>query len=199
MFARVTVTVSDLGAGRRFYETLFATLARDAWDAFAVDEGPPTQGLHVAFAAGSREEVDAFWRAGVDAGYPSDGEPGLRPQYRPDYYGAFLRDPDGNSVEAVNRPGRTETGPSVDHLWLGVSDLEASRRFWEGLAPPLGLQVEAARFEAMVAVAASRRHLMLVADGRPPTSGVRIALAAAAPVAAVTDPDGNAVEGLETA
>lgn len=199
MFARVTVTASDLAVGRRFYETVFATLARDAWDAFAVDEGPPTQGLHVAFAAGSREEVDAFWRAGVGAGYRSDGEPGLRPRYRPDYYGAFLRDPDGNSVEAVNRPGRTETGPSVDHLWLGVSDLEASRRFWEGVAPLLGLQVEAARFEGMVAVAANRRHLMLVADGRPSTSGARIALAAAAPVGAVVDPDGNIVEGRETA
>ncbi|HZC30420.1 MAG TPA: hypothetical protein VE261_02810 [Gaiellaceae bacterium] len=59
--------------------------------------------------------------------------------------------------------------------------------------------MEAARFEGMVAVAANRRHLMLVADGRPPTTGVRIALAAAAPVAAVTDPEGNVVEGRETA
>ena len=56
-----------------------------------------------AFAAESRPEVDAFWRRGVDAGYTSDGEPGLRPQYHPNYYGGFLLDPDGNSVEALYR------------------------------------------------------------------------------------------------
>jgi hypothetical protein len=72
--------------------------------------------------------------------------------------------------------------------------LEASRRFWEGVAPPLGLQVEEARFEGMVAIAANGRHLMLVADGRPPTTGVRIEVAAEAPLAAVTDPDGNVAE-----
>jgi catechol 2,3-dioxygenase-like lactoylglutathione lyase family enzyme len=194
MFHRVTVAASDLEASRRFYETVLAAFARDPWAGFAVEEGRPTRGLHVAFAAASREEVDAFWRVGVAAGHPSDGEPGLRRQYRPDYYGAFLLDPDGNSVEAVHRPGRTETGPAIDHLWLGVSDLEASRRFWEGVAPSLGLQVEEARFEGMVAIAANGRHLMLVADGRPPTTGVRIEVAAEAPLAAVTDPDGNVAE-----
>ena len=194
MFHRVTVAASDLEASRRFYETVLAAFARDPWDGFAVEEGRPTRGLHVAFAAASQEEVNGFWRVGVEAGYPSDGEPGLRRQYRPDYYGAFLLDPDGNSVEAVHRPGRTEAGPAIDHLWLGVSDLEASRRFWEGIAPALGLQVEEARFEGMVAIAANRRHLMLVADGRPPTTGVRIEVAAGAPLAAVTDPDGNVAE-----
>jgi hypothetical protein len=49
------------------------------------------------------ELVDRFHRAGVDAGYSSDGEPGPRPQYAPEYYGAFLLDPDGNNVEAVHR------------------------------------------------------------------------------------------------
>ena len=194
MFHRVTVAASDLEASRRFYETVLAAFARNPRDGFAVEEGRPTRGLHVAFAAASQEEVDRFWRVGVEAGYPSDGEPGLRRQYRPDYYGAFLLDPDGNSVEAVHRPGRTEAGPAIDHLWLGVSDLEASRRFWEGIAPALGLQVEEARFEGMVAIAANRRHLMLVADGRPPTTGVRIEVAAGAPLAAVTDPDGNVAE-----
>ena len=120
----------------------------------------------------------AFWRRGVDAGYRSDGEPGLRPQYRPDYYGGFLLDPDGNSVEAVYRPGRTETGSPIDHLWLGVGDLQASRRFYETIAPVLGLKVEEARLEGMVAVARNRRHLMLVADGRPPVENLHVAFPA---------------------
>ena len=197
MFARVTVAASDLAASRRFYETVLATLAQDAWQVFALEQGnPPTRGLHIAFAAHSRDDVNAFWRAGVDAGYASDGEPGLRPQYRPDYYGGFLLDPDGNSAEAVHRPGRTETGPPIDHLWLGVADLEVSRNFWERAAPPLGLQVEDARLPGLVAVAGNHRHLMLVAEGRPPTERVRIAIAADSPVPPATDPNDNVVEGM---
>jgi hypothetical protein len=46
--------------------------------------------------------VDEFWRVGTAAGYRDDGVPGPRPQYRADYYGAFLLDPDGNSIEAVH-------------------------------------------------------------------------------------------------
>ena len=63
-----------------------------------------TRGLHVGFGAPSREHVDAFWQAGVEKGYPDDGR-GARPQYREDYYGGFLRDPDGNSAEAVHHDG----------------------------------------------------------------------------------------------
>ena len=59
-----------------------------------------TRRLHIGFAAPSREHVDAFWRAGTEAGYQDDGAPGPRPQYHADYYGAFLLDPDGNSAEA---------------------------------------------------------------------------------------------------
>lgn len=54
------------------------------------------------FAVQSREEVDACSRRAVEAGHRSDGEPGLRPQTDPNYYGGFLLDPDGNHVEAVN-------------------------------------------------------------------------------------------------
>src|SRR5215210_8344131 len=56
----------------------------------------------IGFVAPSRPEVDEFWRVGTAAGHPDDGAPGARPQYRPDCYGAFLLDPDGNSVEAVH-------------------------------------------------------------------------------------------------
>jgi catechol 2,3-dioxygenase-like lactoylglutathione lyase family enzyme len=188
MLDHVTIRVSDREASRRFYDVVLGTLGFEPvepgavyyeWGDFSVgrtDEAHPvTRNLHVGFAASSRDAVDAFWRRGVEAGYRSDGEPGLRPQYNPEYYGGFLLDPDGNSVEAVHRSPRTESGPPIDHLWLGVSDLEASRRFWETVAPVLGVQVERARFEGMVAVAGNRRHLMLVADGRPPTEHVHVA------------------------
>ena len=56
---------------------------------------------HVAFTANSRQEVDAFYARGLEAGAGDNGAPGLRPQYHPHYYGAFLIDPDGNNVEAV--------------------------------------------------------------------------------------------------
>ena len=131
--------------------------------------------MHVAFAASSHDEVDDFWRRGVEAGYRSDGEPGLRPQYRPDYYGGFLLDPDGNSVEAVHRPGRTEEGPPIDHLWLGVFDLEAGRRFYETVAPVLGLEIGEGDMPGYVFVARSGRHLALVADGRRPAENVHLA------------------------
>jgi predicted lactoylglutathione lyase len=52
--------------------------------------------------APSRERVDAFWHAGIEAGHRDDGAPGPRPQYSKDYYGTFLLDPDGNNVELVN-------------------------------------------------------------------------------------------------
>lgn len=59
------------------------------------------KGTHVAFAAGARAEVDAFYRAAIAAGGHDNGAPGLRPHYHPNYYGAFVLDPDGINVEAV--------------------------------------------------------------------------------------------------
>lgn len=57
--------------------------------------------VHVCFKARSRAEVDAFYRAALDAGGRDHGPPGLRPEYHPNYYGAFVLDPDGHNVEAV--------------------------------------------------------------------------------------------------
>src|ERR1700755_3636632 len=84
---------------------------------------------------------DAFWRAGADAGYCSDGEPGPRPQYRPDYYGAFLLDPDGNSVEAVHHADLRRGHGIVDHVWIRVADLEQSAAFYRTIAPAAGLRL----------------------------------------------------------
>ena len=67
-----------------------------------VDRQPATRGVHLCFVARSREQVDAFHRAGVDAGFRSNGAPGFR-DYGPGYYAAYLFDPDGNNVEALYR------------------------------------------------------------------------------------------------
>jgi len=57
--------------------------------------------LHIAFAATTRAQVDAFYAAAMAAGGTNNGTPGLRPQYHPNYYAAFIFDPDGHNVEAV--------------------------------------------------------------------------------------------------
>jgi catechol 2,3-dioxygenase-like lactoylglutathione lyase family enzyme len=68
------------------------------------DDGPATR-AHVALRADRAEEVQAFHRAGMAAGGADNGAPGLRPQYHPNYYGAFVLDPDGNNIEAVSHAG----------------------------------------------------------------------------------------------
>ena len=60
---------------------------------------------HVAFAAESHADVDAFHRAALGAGGEDNGEPGPRPHYHPGYYGAFVHDPDGYNIEAVCHHG----------------------------------------------------------------------------------------------
>ena len=102
-------------------------------------ENPPTRRLHIGFVAPTRDQVDTFWRVGTEAGYRDDGPPGPRPQYSEGYYGAFLLDPDGNSVEAVhdsdlNRPG------VIDHLWIRVADVARAKAFYETIAPHAGLR-----------------------------------------------------------
>ena len=59
-------------------------------------------GVHIAFRAETRAQVDAFYLAALEQGGAEDGRPGLRTEYHPDYYGAFVRDPDGNKIEACS-------------------------------------------------------------------------------------------------
>ena len=147
MFDHVTIRVSDRAASERFYDTLLATLGIEKtnadesfveWGDFSLamaGEGEEvTRRLHVGFVAPSREHVERFWRAGTDAGYASDGEPGPRPEYGDDYHGSFLLDPDGNSMEAVHH-GSLREGGGVDHVWIRVADVPAARRFYETIAP----------------------------------------------------------------
>jgi catechol 2,3-dioxygenase-like lactoylglutathione lyase family enzyme len=189
VFDHVGIRVSDREASRRFYDTVLAPLGYaithstaeyDEWYDFGIAEvrgdRPASRGLHVAFVARSREEVDAFWRAGSEAGYASDGAPGPRPEYTPDYYGGFLLDPDGHSAEAAYL-GRPRQGPNyVDHLWIRVADLEASRRFWETVAPTLDLRIAGER-PGRFHVAADDRSFALVRGGEP-TRNVHVAFPA---------------------
>src|SRR4051812_35650971 len=155
MFDHVAIAVSDLAASELFYRTVLGVLGVepghadaelvewDDWDIVQTDrEHPVTRGLHVGFSARDRAQVDAFWQAGVDAGHRDDGAPGARPQYGPTYYGAFLLDPDGNNVEAVNS-ARENAVPAghVDHLWIRVRDPHASRRFYTTIAPHAALRL----------------------------------------------------------
>jgi catechol 2,3-dioxygenase-like lactoylglutathione lyase family enzyme len=89
------------------------------------------------------EQVHDFWRAGVDAGYSDDGPPRPRPRYGDDYYGAFLRDPDGNSVEAVHHGELRRDGGVIDHLWIRVADLAAAASFYRIVAAAADFELRA--------------------------------------------------------
>jgi catechol 2,3-dioxygenase-like lactoylglutathione lyase family enzyme len=113
----VKLPVRDAVASKRFYTTVLAPLRipplweneRGAQFANLVVSVEPEQGgpIHVAFVADSREQVDEFHRAGIEAGFRDNGAPGVREHYSSEeggrYYAAFLLDPDGNNVEAVRR------------------------------------------------------------------------------------------------
>ncbi|MEM5277794.1 VOC family protein [Cupriavidus taiwanensis] len=123
MFDHVKFGVSDYAASKAFFLEALAPLG-----VAVVSEGPPTYGvelsadgkaslclfqagekpapLHLAFTAGTRQQVDAFYRAALSAGARDNGAPGLRPHYHANYYAAFVIGPDGHNIEAVcHAPG----------------------------------------------------------------------------------------------
>ncbi len=92
--ARLEVRPTTVGFGKKYPE--FWINRRETMAPLASDSG-----AHVCLRARSTEAVDAFHGAALAAGGTSDGAPGLRPQYGEGYYAAFIRDPDGNRIEAV--------------------------------------------------------------------------------------------------
>ncbi len=147
VFDHVDIGVSDLDASRRFYELALGKPTAEhewiEWGEFGITpvdgDHPLTQHLHVGFGVEDRDAVDAWWRRMVDAGYRSDGEPGPRPEYNETYYGAFVLDPDGNSIEAVHHY-RSGTG-EIDHLWLRTRDVAAVRAFYVTVADAVGIEL----------------------------------------------------------
>ncbi len=120
MIDHVSVPVRDLATAARFYEAVLATLGFAKLEARAATVGfgktypefwlnlrgdltpaAPGNGAHVCFRAHTADMVDAFHAAALAAGGADDGMPGLRPQHGEGYYAAFVRDPDGNRIEAV--------------------------------------------------------------------------------------------------
>ena len=121
----VTLSVSNYARSKAFYEKALAPLGvkvvmefgkacgmgRERKPDFWFGEGPasfqtaeqlaPISPMHLAFAARSRAEVDAFYAAAIEAGGKDFGAPGIREHYHANYYGAFVLDPDGHDIEAV--------------------------------------------------------------------------------------------------
>jgi catechol 2,3-dioxygenase-like lactoylglutathione lyase family enzyme len=188
VFDHVTIRVGDRVASERFYRTVLGALAIEPtyqgealieWDDFSLAAAGPDEGatraLHVAFVAPSREYVERFWQTGVDAGYSDDGGPGERTQYRDDYYGAFLLDPDGNSVEAVHH-GDNRRGGHIDHLWIGVRELEPAEAFYRAISRHAGLR-DGRRWPDGVQFCGAWATFTLVRD-RPPTANLHVAFPA---------------------
>jgi catechol 2,3-dioxygenase-like lactoylglutathione lyase family enzyme len=123
MIDHIGFAVSDAEASAVFYEGALAPLGivqmqrfgpeetetggtaigfgKDSPFFWIADNERTGEGTHVAFTAAARGEVDAFHAAALAAGGHDNGAPGLRPHYHPNYYAAFVRDPDGNNIEAV--------------------------------------------------------------------------------------------------
>ena len=118
MFDHVKIGVSDFAASKAFYVQALAPLGIKlgaegepsygaefvssgiaSWIIFETDEKPAH--LHIAFAAETRAQVDAFYSAAIAAGAQDHGAPGLRPKYHANYYAAFVIGPDGHNIEAV--------------------------------------------------------------------------------------------------
>jgi catechol 2,3-dioxygenase-like lactoylglutathione lyase family enzyme len=123
MIDHVSVGVGNLERAARFYELTLAPLGLtrlvtrtatvgfgksypEFWINLRADmtQVAPDSGVHICLRAKSTGEIDAFHAAALNAGGQSDGGPGLRPHDRVRYYAAFIRDPDGNRIEAVTFP-----------------------------------------------------------------------------------------------
>jgi catechol 2,3-dioxygenase-like lactoylglutathione lyase family enzyme len=185
VFDHVDITVSDLAASRAFYEEALGPPTVEGewleWGDFGVQpvdaDHALTRNLHIAFGVSDRDAVDAWWNRMTEAGYRSDGEPGPRPQYSETYYGAFILDPDGNSVEAVHHD--TSRAGDVDHLWLRTRDIAASTAFYDTVAEVVGIRVEKSEPDFLHLRFADGRGSFSFVAGNEPTENVHLAFGVA--------------------
>jgi catechol 2,3-dioxygenase-like lactoylglutathione lyase family enzyme len=121
MFSHITLGTADWPRARPFWIAVMQVLGHpilfepERGIAFGLPVGPktfvgppydgnapqPGNGVHIAYVVGSRATVDAFHAAALANGGSDEGAPGLRPHYHPNYYGAYVRDPHGNKLQAV--------------------------------------------------------------------------------------------------
>ena len=153
MFDHITLRTNDLAVTSPAFVALLRELEIEqtgsaerfsVWENFALtqtdEEHPIARRVHIAFIAPSTAHVDRFWQAGLDAGFVDDGPAGPRKVYADDYYAAFLKDPAGNSFEAVHRDGKRPNG-SVDHVAIRVDDVAASTAFYSTIGAAAGLTI----------------------------------------------------------
>jgi catechol 2,3-dioxygenase-like lactoylglutathione lyase family enzyme len=125
MIHHVSLGTNDVARSRKFYDAVLGVIGLSLLKAseesadygvstvlFSLEtpvNGKPASagnGVHIAFDAGGRRKVDEFHRVALLHGGSDAGAPGLRPEYDPNYYGAFVLDPDGNKIEAVTHHGK---------------------------------------------------------------------------------------------
>ena len=186
MFDHITLGIADLAIastvfvavlGQLEIEQTTSTPSLSVWGNFALtptdEEHPIARRVHVAFIAPTQAHVDRFAQAGIDAGLADDGPAGPRPQYADDYYAAFLKDPAGNSFEAVHRNGQRPRG-IIDHVAIRVTDVEASTAFYSTIGPAAGLTIRRqAPDRTSLAVGTSDGSLSLIAG--EPTQNIHLA------------------------
>lgn len=115
MLDHVSLETKDFERAKEFYRAILKVLRFRVWvensdyigfgdeirPYFWLNRSDSRSDVHIAFSAENREAVDEFFRVAIAYGAKDDGAPGLRPEYHKDYYGAFVLDHEGNSVEAV--------------------------------------------------------------------------------------------------
>ena len=203
MFTHFTLGTNDRPRAEAFYAAVMPALGLklvksvEDFFAYAADaQAPPWlvinrpfdglpatwgNGFHVALLAKDEAAVQAFHAAALAAGGHDEGAPGLRPRYAADYYAAYVRDPDGNKLQAVHYRDGRRAGPCgdvVSHVTLGSNDLERSRAFYEGLLAALGIarlpEEETPGEDLAFGIAGTQLPLAFIQrpfDGRPATWG----------------------------